>query len=92
LQESFLLSCAQVAKSVPDLPPSDLAGTAMARKMSVFKNRKCFFLKMKDLFFCYFVFSLTGSTLYAGSGDSFDKVVFLFEGRITAFIFEPSDF
>jgi hypothetical protein len=87
-----LLSCAQVAKSVPDLPPSDLAGTAMARKVSAFKNRKCFFLKIKDLLFCYFVFSLTGSTVYAGSGDSFDKVVFLFEGRITAFIFEPSDF
>jgi hypothetical protein len=83
-----LLSCAQVAKSVPDLPPSDLAGTAMAHKVSAFKNRKCFFLKIKDLLF----FSLTGSTVYAGSGDSFDKVVFLFEGRITAFIFEPSDF
>jgi len=73
---------------VPDLPPSDLAGTAMARKVSAFENRKCFFLKIKYLLF----FSLTGSTVYAGSRDSFDKVVFLFEGRITAFIFEPSDF
>jgi hypothetical protein len=51
LSTSFLLSCAQVANIVPDLPPSDLAGTAMARKVSAFKNRKCFFLKIKDLLF-----------------------------------------
>jgi len=28
------------------------------------------------------IFSLTGSTVYAVSGDSFDKVVFLFAERI----------
>jgi hypothetical protein len=64
---------------VPDLPPSDLAGTAMARKVSADKTgRRAMKKKIKYLLF----FSLTGSTVYAGSGNSFDKVVFLFAERI----------
>jgi len=75
---------------VPDLPPSDLAGTAMARKVTADRQKESD-EKEKDKIFINSLknfFSLTGSTVYAGSGNSFDKVVFLFAERITAFIFQ----
>jgi hypothetical protein len=69
---------------VPDLPPSDLAGTAMARKVTADRQKESD-EKEKDKIFINSLknfFSLTGSTVYAGSRDSFDKVVFLFVERI----------
>ena len=36
---------------MPDLRPSDLAGTAMARKVSAVKTAKSAMKKIKDLFF-----------------------------------------